>query len=61
MSKYINIFIRFLFLILALPIICYLGVVQYLGVNTHWLEHICERIISFLQKFLDNYFPVMSE
>ncbi|WP_334472212.1 hypothetical protein [Arsenophonus sp. PmNCSU2021_1] len=63
MSKYINIFIRFLFIILALPIIFYLGVVQNTDLSFfigRW-EAKAEKLLSLLQTFLDKYFPVRFE
>ncbi|WP_334473603.1 hypothetical protein [Arsenophonus sp. PmNCSU2021_1] len=63
MSNYINIFIRFLFIILALPIIFYLGVVQNTDLSFfigRW-EAKAEKLLSLLQIFLDKYFPVRFE
>lgn len=63
MSNYINIFIRFLFIILALPIIFYLGVVQNTDLSFfigRWKAK-AEKLLSLLQIFLDKYFPVASE
>lgn len=63
MMVYINIFIRFLFIILLLPILFYLGVVQNTDLSIfigRW-EAKAEKILSFIQEFLDKYFPVRFE
>ncbi|SPP32483.1 hypothetical protein ARAF_2648 [Arsenophonus endosymbiont of Aleurodicus floccissimus] len=63
MIVYINIFIRFLFIILVLSILFYLGVVQNTDLSIfigRW-EAKAEKILSFIQEFLDKYFPVRLE
>ncbi len=63
MLRYINISIRFLFIILALPIVFYLGVVQNTDLSFfigRW-EAKAEKLLALLQTFLDKYFPVASE
>ncbi|WP_334473012.1 hypothetical protein [Arsenophonus sp. PmNCSU2021_1] len=61
MSNYINIFIRFLFIIPTLPVILYLGALRYVNENANSWESKAEDIISSIQKFLDKYFPVRFE
>lgn len=61
MIKYINIFIRCLFLIVVLPIVLYLNAIQYVNENIDIWESKTEDILSSIQKFLDKYFPVRSE
>lgn len=61
MIKYINIFIRCLFLIVVLPIVLYLNAIQYVNENIDIWESKTEDILSSIQKFLDKYFPVRFE